>query len=232
MSADAGGDETSQPSEMDVSDGPGVDDTTAEADNIHFELPAVLDESLMREAPPTEVHDQPVGFTVVTGGTQRGGPNLAGSDGFTYVVNRTGNGRLHWRCSIRNKQLCLATVLQTGDTFQRGPAGHTHTPIKGAANVPELETVSSYIKECSPNTFISTSFWLQRPSQDMEEIKNRGGSKCSRRDNRHQESMQRRPIQASDGHYKRCVDDGGKQQQRSIASPAGTSLSGQSRKPD
>jgi hypothetical protein len=84
----------------------------------------------------------PTTYEVIEGGSQKGRPKLADSNGFTYVVRKKkANGNKLWTCTVRNKTVaCWATVLQNEDRFVRGPREHVHVPQPGAAIATKIRT--------------------------------------------------------------------------------------------
>ena len=75
-------------------------------------------------------------YTMIEGGTRRGGNLLVDSDGFTYVVKgKPGPTCTPWRCSVRGKtRKCPASVKQVGHTFTPGLHPHNHEGDPGCEN--------------------------------------------------------------------------------------------------
>ncbi|XP_063436670.1 uncharacterized protein LOC134718107 [Mytilus trossulus] len=82
------------------------------------------DESITSDS---SIEDRPVTFEVVEGGTMRKAKKLVSSDGYSYTVKNSTSRTIHWKCSVRNKNIyCKATVAQRGQNFIRGIHQHIH----------------------------------------------------------------------------------------------------------
>jgi hypothetical protein len=72
----------------------------------------------------------PVHYTLVPGGNNRGGAAIVGSDGHRYGVKMVKPNVTYWRCVVRNRLMnCRAVVIQRGRTFVRGAQEHCHSPL-------------------------------------------------------------------------------------------------------
>ena len=72
--------------------------------------------------------EEPITYTVLDKGSQRGSQLLVESSGYSYTLKRKHKTSTEWRCSVRNKQTtCRATIRQTSATnFVPGPILHCH----------------------------------------------------------------------------------------------------------
>lgn len=92
------------------------------------------------------VHDvpevEPVAYTIIEHGSERGFKKLVSSDGFAFVVKRKlTNGSVDWRCSVRNKGTgCPASIKQCGDDFRVTGSAHTHPAKPGLQTAVEIKT--------------------------------------------------------------------------------------------
>ena len=80
-------------------------------------------------------------FTIIEGGTRRGGQLLVDDYGYSYTLgNRTKKHTL-WRCSVRSAALhCYTTVKQIGDSFTLSH-NHAHAGQLGL----DTEVISSLL---------------------------------------------------------------------------------------
>jgi len=69
-------------------------------------------------------------YTVIPGGSARGGAVMISSDGYRYGIKMSKrNNVTYWRCVIRNRFCnCRAVVIQRGNEFIRGIHTHSHSP--------------------------------------------------------------------------------------------------------
>ncbi|KAJ8305978.1 hypothetical protein KUTeg_016523, partial [Tegillarca granosa] len=86
-----------------------------------------------------DVGDEELTYTIVESGTQRSKRKLVDSHGYTYNVKRQRKTTTDWQCTVRSKKvMCMATVKQTGDTFEMGK-GHIHTVQPGTLEAVKIK---------------------------------------------------------------------------------------------
>ena len=119
---------------------------TAEEAGLDAGPPEIPEHEVPAMVIPTEVH-----YNVIEGGSQRGGPLLVDSTGYSYNYQRTGPSCKFWRCSRRGKadRRCFATVQQRGNLFTRGPQDHNHHLT------PDIETKVCLLLQCTSVSFLS-----------------------------------------------------------------------------
>ena len=72
-------------------------------------------------------------YNILPGSSQRGTDKLFDSNGYTYSVVRTNcDGSRLWRCTVRGKNACRATVKQRDGGYAKGLRDHNHGGKVGA----------------------------------------------------------------------------------------------------